>query len=150
MNTYDMNQLKGQVKAITYKKAVGKQGKPEVLINMGAAGIYKVGYGSNDVLLSVVEVIKDNDQITIYTKKPHTTFIDLGNTNDVLQISKGKQVVYSLDNPRKSFHTNYMFSLVVSLLLPVAGIFYVMKTKSNNMMEALQAARLQASQLHKG
>jgi hypothetical protein len=143
MKIYDLKPLTEKVESITFKKAQGKQGKPEVWIDLGLSDKFRVIYGNNDMLHTLTKEIKKDDIITIYLKKAQHVFIDLGMDNDVLQIAKSGHVIYSLDIPQKNFHDFYLLSAIMSFLLPVGCIFYWIKSNSNSMLETLHHARFQ-------
>lgn len=145
----DLNGLTHKVESIWLKEARGKQGKPEVWIDMGKEGRYRVAYGNNELFHTLAGLIKKDDVITILLKKEQHVFIDLGNANDVLQIEKDGQVLYSLDVPQKNFHDFYLFSAIMTVLLPLACIFYWMKSK-RNLLETLQSSAGMHQQLNVG
>ena len=138
MQVYDLNPVTEKVKSITFKKAHGKQAKPEVLIDLSKPENYRVTYGSEQMLVALSNEIKVADEITIYLKKPQSLFIDLGKDTDILQIAKSGEVIYSMEVARKSFHDSYLISTIMSFLLPLGCIFYWIKSKSNSMLQTLQ------------
>lgn len=138
MKELDLKELTHKVDAVWLKEAKGKQGKPEVWIDFGQSGKYRVTYGNKNMLHDLMNEIKKDDLITVYLKKEQHAFIDLGKDNDILQIAKNGEVVYSLDVPQKNFHDYYFFSAIMSLLLPIGCVFYWTKSKHN--AEAYQVA----------
>jgi ribosomal protein S25 len=137
MKIYDLNALTHKVESVSFKKAKGKQSKPEVWIDLGQPGKFRVVYGSDHALYPLTREIKKGDVITVYLKKSQHAFIDLGMANDVLQIAKNRQVVYSFDIPKKSFHDYYLISAIISFMLPLCCIFYWIKSRSNSMLEVI-------------
>jgi hypothetical protein len=105
MKIYDLNALTHKVESVSFKKAKGKQSKPEVWIDLGQPGKFRAAYGSDHALYPLTREIKKGDVITVYLKKSQHAFIDLGMDNDVLQITRSGQVVYSMEIPKKVFMT---------------------------------------------
>ncbi|MCR6637595.1 MAG: hypothetical protein NVV82_00970 [Sporocytophaga sp.] len=137
MDSEELNELTGKVEAVRMKEGKGKQGKSEVWITMAETGQFRVAYGNTKTIKEVSNLIKKDDAITIYLKKAQNAFIDLGNDNDVLQLVKNGVIIYSLDIPQKNFQKYFMFSAIMSILLPLGCVFYWVKSRSN-MMAALQ------------
>jgi hypothetical protein len=143
LNTNDLKVLTDKVESVTFKKGQGKQGKSEVFLDLGLSGKFRVAYGNNEMIHALSNEITKGDVVSIYLKKNQHVFINLGLDNDILQIAKSGQVIYSLDNAQKSFHDSFLLSAITSFLLPLGCIFYWVKSKSNLMLERLQTATLQ-------
>lgn len=147
MQTYDLTSVTNKAESVVFKKAKGKQAKAEVWIDLGISGKFRVAYGTNNMLHALAKEVKKGEVITVYLKKAQHVFINLGMDNDVLQIAKSGQVIYSLDIPQKSFQNYYVLSAIMSFLLPLGCVFYWIKSKSNAVLERLQTGRLQQTQL---
>jgi len=133
MESHELNELTGKVEEVRMKEGKGKQGKSEVWITMAETGHFRVAYGNTAVLKEISNMIQKDDAVTIYLKKAQSAFIDLGNDNDVLQLVKNGVIIYSLDIPQKNFHKYFLFSAIMSVLIPAGFFLYRSKSRSNMM-----------------
>ena len=150
MHANDLKIVTDKVEQVIYHKAKGKQAKPEIWINLSESGKYRVAYGNNNLLHGLTSIIASGDVVTLYLNKPQHAFLNFGITNDVLQIVKRGQVVYSLEIPQQSYHTYFIISAILSIMLPLICIFFWEKSKKNDIDACIQKSHMQQHNISVG
>ncbi len=138
LHANDLKVVTDKVEQVIYHKAKGKQAKPEVWINLSESGKYRVAYGNNNLLHGLTSIIASGDVVTVYLNKPQHTFLNFGMNKDILQIEKSGEVIYSLEIPQQSYHTYFLISAILSIVLPLLCIFFWEKSKKNNHEASMQ------------